>query len=67
MSELKPSCTKRRVEVTPQDLPLCCPQPDQALWNAHPRVYLPIEETGQCECPYCATEFTLTHAASSEN
>ncbi len=45
--------------VTAQDLPLSCPMPDMTLWNGHPRVYLPIEETGFAKCPYCGAEFTL--------
>jgi hypothetical protein len=33
--------------------------PQMPIWNSHPRVYLPIEETGWAKCPYCAAEFTL--------
>ena len=33
------------------------------LWNAHPRVFLPIEKTGTTLCPYCGTRFTLTGGA----
>ena len=46
-------------EVQAADLPLACPMPEMALWNSHPRVYLPIEETGQAKCPYCGAEYTL--------
>lgn len=46
-------------EVTRKDLPLHCPTPDTSLWNSHPRVYLPIEQTGKAKCPYCGTEFRL--------
>ncbi|MBT8071940.1 MAG: zinc-finger domain-containing protein [Gammaproteobacteria bacterium] len=49
-----------QVEVSRADLPLSCPQPNQKLWNAHPRVYLPIEESGECSCPYCGTHYVLT-------
>ena len=42
---------QRHVEVTAADLPLHCPLPSQALWNAHPRVFLPIENTGEALCP----------------
>jgi uncharacterized Zn-finger protein len=42
-----------------KSLPLHCPLPNMSLWNSHPRVYLPIEETGQAKCPYCGTEFKL--------
>ncbi len=45
--------------VTPSQLPLSCPTPEMVLWNAHPRVYLPIEKTGQAQCPYCGAQFEL--------
>lgn len=51
--------TERVYEVTRGDLPLSCPTPDQKLWNSHPRVYLPIEETGEASCPYCSTQYKL--------
>ena len=50
---------QRHVEVGAADLPLHCPLPSQALWNAHPRVFLPIEESGEALCPYCGTRYTL--------
>jgi uncharacterized Zn-finger protein len=46
-------------DVTLEDLPLSCPMPQMALWNSHPRVYLPIEATGWAKCPYCSAEYTL--------
>jgi uncharacterized Zn-finger protein len=30
-----------------------------SLWNSHPRVYLPIEQTGLAKCPYCSAEYVL--------
>jgi len=48
------------VEVTAADLPLHCPLPSQALWNKHPRVFLPIGITGEARCPYCSTLYKLT-------
>jgi uncharacterized Zn-finger protein len=45
--------------VTVADLPLSCPLPGMQLWNSHPKVYLPIEDTGEAKCPYCSAEFTL--------
>jgi uncharacterized Zn-finger protein len=45
--------------VTRAQLPLSCPQPGMALWNAHPRVYLPVEVTGTAKCPYCGASYTL--------
>lgn len=47
-------------EVTRADLPLSCPLPSMALWNSHPRVYLPIEaDNGKADCPYCGAHFIL--------
>ena len=46
-------------EVSRKDLPLHCPLPEMSLWNSHPRVYLPIENTGKAKCPYCGTDFIL--------
>jgi uncharacterized Zn-finger protein len=50
---------QHQYEVTPADLPLCCPMPGMHLWNSHPRVYLPIEATGWAKCPYCSAEYQL--------
>lgn len=49
----------REIEVTAKDLPLHCPTDEVALWCSHPRVFLPIEETGQVLCPYCGTQYKL--------
>ncbi len=53
------ACTKRRYEVTRADLPLSCPMSDMRVWDAHPRVYLPIEESNPVSCPYCGAEYVL--------
>jgi uncharacterized Zn-finger protein len=29
------------------------------LWNSHPKVYLPIEVTGEAKCPYCSSMYRL--------
>ena len=39
------------IEVTAADLPLACPMPRMTLRNMHPKVYLPIEVTGQATVP----------------
>lgn len=57
--KLKPANAQHRYEVKRSDLPLHCPMPDMALWNSHPRVYLPIEETGKAKCPYCGADYVL--------
>lgn len=54
-----PANAENHYRVTPDDLPLCCPMPGMALWNSHPRVYLPVEEGGSATCPYCGAEFEL--------
>ncbi|WP_367280410.1 zinc-finger domain-containing protein [Sulfuricaulis sp.] len=48
-----------RYEVTRADLPLSCPMPGMSLWNSHPRVYLPIEDSGEERCPYCGAVYVL--------
>ena len=50
---------QNRYEVTRADLPLSCPMPGMSLWNSHPRVYLPIEASGQERCPYCGAVYVL--------
>ena len=50
---------ENRYAVTRADLPLSCPMPAMALWNSHPKVYLPIEASGSAKCPYCGAVYTL--------
>jgi uncharacterized Zn-finger protein len=38
--------------------------PSMMLWNAHPRVFMPIEKTGEALCPYCGTKYTLKGGAA---
>lgn len=57
--ELVRASMKRHYQVTREDLPLSCPMADMRLWDAHPRVYLPITATGKAICPYCEAEYTL--------
>ena len=47
-------------EVHRSDLPLSCPMPGMYLWNSHPKVYLPVEETGEAKCPYCGAQYFLS-------
>lgn len=56
---LETAAKAREYEVSREDLPLSCPTPEQKLWNAHPRVYLPIEKSGTEACPYCGTVYRL--------
>lgn len=57
--EKRPANAENRYEVTTDDLPLCCPMPNMTLWNSHPRVYLPIERSGEVKCPYCGAVYVL--------
>ncbi|MGB5835115.1 MAG: zinc-finger domain-containing protein [Thiohalocapsa sp.] len=47
--------------VSGNDLPLCCPLPEDQVWNMHPRVYLAIEDDpeGRATCPYCGAKYQL--------
>lgn len=53
------ACTERQYEITEQDLPLSCPPRNMRVWDAHPRVYLPIEKAGKITCPYCGALYLL--------
>ena len=54
----KEACTKRRCIITEADLPLSCPQDQERLWDAHPKVYLALVD-GEVTCPYCNTHYIL--------
>ena len=51
--------SKNEYEICNKDLPLHCPLPGMYLWNSHPKVYLPIEESGKAMCSYCGATFIL--------
>lgn len=57
--DLETANAKLVYTVTPDDLPLHCPLPEMYLWNSHPKVYLPIEATGEAKCPYCGASYRL--------
>lgn len=59
-------CAELCCEITEKDLPLCCPMPEARLWDAHPRVYLALEENGAVTCPYCGTCYVLKSHAKSQ-
>ncbi|HEU5398668.1 MAG TPA: zinc-finger domain-containing protein [Gammaproteobacteria bacterium] len=50
---------QRSYQVTRKDLPLHCPMNGMRQWDSHPRVFLPIEATGEAKCPYCGAEYKL--------
>jgi uncharacterized Zn-finger protein len=29
------------------------------LWNSHPKVYIPVQETGEAKCPYCGAQYHI--------
>jgi uncharacterized Zn-finger protein len=60
---LIPANAQHRYEVRHNDLPLSCPMPGMYLWNSHPKVYLPIEESGEAMCPYCGAQYYLRQAS----
>lgn len=51
----------KSISVSRSELPLFCPGKESKLWCAHPKVYLPIEESedGSARCPYCGTVYQL--------
>ncbi len=53
----KTQSAESMIEVGREDLPLSCPR-DQ-VWNLHPRVYLPLEQSGEAVCPYCGAHYRL--------
>jgi uncharacterized Zn-finger protein len=55
---------QHKYEVHRRDLPLSCPMPGMYLWNSHPKVFLPVEETGEAKCPYCGALFFFTEHGS---
>ncbi|MGH8400329.1 MAG: zinc-finger domain-containing protein [Gammaproteobacteria bacterium] len=46
-------------DVSRKDLPLHCPMAGMSVWNSHPRVFIPVEATGEAKCPYCGAEYKL--------
>jgi uncharacterized Zn-finger protein len=58
--DLIPANSQHRYEVRERDLPLSCPMPGMYLWNSHPKVYLPVKDTGQAKCPYCGADYFLS-------
>ena len=60
MKHSKKACRSATITITQSDLPLCCPMPNQEIWDAHPRVYLTLDDDGQTICPYCGTIYQLS-------
>lgn len=58
-SQKKQANTQKTYSVSPDQLPLSCPSDEMTLWNSHPKVYLPIEKTGEATCEYCGAHYVL--------
>lgn len=68
MSQTKKDASAQRCyEITSADLPLSCPMPNLRLWDAHPRVFLPLKKSGHVTCPYCGTEYFLKQKTNYAN
>lgn len=65
MNNNNTAVNQRQIEITEDNLPLHCPLPSMGLWNGHPRVFLPIEDTGKALCPYCGTLYILKGGAKA--
>ncbi len=50
---------QREVEITRDQLPLCCPPLDVDVYGLHPRVWLAFGRDGKATCPYCGTDYLL--------
>ncbi len=61
---MKQSNAQNFVEVTADELPITCPMPDAPLWNSHPKVFIPLDDSPVAKCNYCGTEFRLVEARS---
>ncbi|MCG2633340.1 MAG: zinc-finger domain-containing protein [Gammaproteobacteria bacterium] len=59
MTDRQTTSPASTVEISWDDVPLHCPMPGMTQWNAHPRVFLPIDESGEELCPYCGTLYRL--------
>ena len=56
---LIPANAQNRYGVRRSDLPLSCPMPGMYLWNSHPKVFIPVEQTGEAKCPYCGAHYYM--------
>ena len=53
------------VEVTRDELPIHCPTPDSSLWDSHPRVFIPLNDSPEAKCSYCGTVYRLVKEKSA--
>ena len=59
--ELKQPNAEKSCAVKRSALPFHCPAPDSSLWDSHPRVWVPLEDSadGTARCPYCGCLYHL--------
>jgi len=55
------------VEVSADQLPMHCPAPGSALWDSHPRVFIPLEDSPEAACSYCGTVYKLVENKSDSS
>ena len=55
------------IEVSEDDLPAFCPNPDMQLWSWHPRIYLDVVHESEAMCPYCGTRYRLKRRPVSQS
>ena len=56
---LEPASEQQEYRVRWEDLPLSCPTAAMQVWNAHPRVYVPVHRSGREMCEYCGAVYVL--------
>lgn len=56
---MKPTKQSPVIEVTQDQLPMHCPAPGSALWDSHPRVFIPLDDANEASCSYCGTTYKL--------
>ena len=47
--------------ISKNELPFHCPPKEAQKWNMHPKVFLPFDEEGRANCPYCGAIYKLEH------
>jgi len=63
---MKDNNTDQVINVTADDLPMHCPPPNSDLWDSHPRVFIPLEDTGEASCSYCGNKFRLVEGSAAK-
>lgn len=53
----KPACNKKQIFVNQKSV--SCPQRDEEVLFAHPRVFISVDHDKPGVCPYCGTKFIL--------